>query len=77
MIKQDFQVRMIDEFNELNSRMVKLALFITTDMFLSLPGHKQKLMQWQYSAMQSYHEALSERIKCEGYDPYTGHELEG
>ena len=69
--------RMLQEFKELNGRTEKLAAFTNSQTFMQLPPHKQKLMLWQYSAMRSYQEVLGERIKCEGYDPITGDELEG
>ena len=69
--------RMLQEFKELNGRADKLEAFTDGQIFPGLPPHKQKLMLWQYSAMRSYQEALGERIKCEGYDPMTGNELEG
>ena len=59
---QEYQIRMLEEYKQLNDRVEKL--------------HKQILQRWQLSAMKSYRDALKRRCLAEGFSPLTGDGLE-
>jgi hypothetical protein len=55
--------RVVDEFNELNTRIGKLDVFIhENDVFHTLPEEDQGLLTRQLDAMSEYADILGERI---------------
>lgn len=59
---QDFQKRVIEEKNELDSRIEKLGAFGLSETFAKLPGDEQGRMIRQLAMMEGYSEALGQRI---------------
>lgn len=59
---KDFEQRMLEELKELEERKGKLLKALNEEEIENTVGTKQYcLMQWQYSAMHSYYNALIER----------------
>mgnify|MGYP003179528509 CR=1 FL=1 len=67
---QGYQIRMLEEYKQLNDRVEKL------EKFSKMEVHKQILQRWQLSAMKSYRDALKRRCLAEGFSPLTGDGLE-
>ena len=63
---EDYQKRMIDEYVELQDKIIKLDAFTQGSQFIELPDVKKMAMFWQLSAMQSYLKALGSRCILEG-----------
>lgn len=63
---EDYQKRMIDEYVELQDKIIKLDAFTQDSQFIELPDAKKMAMFWQLSAMQSYLKALGSRCILEG-----------
>lgn len=59
---KDFVVRLLDERNELHTKMAKLHDFIESDEAQSIDKVMLGLMRVQYQAMKTYHSVLDERI---------------
>lgn len=56
---QGYQIRMLEEYKQLNDRVEKLGKFINeSPVFSKMEVHKQILQRWQLSAMKSYRDAL-------------------
>lgn len=66
MKMEDYQKRMIDEYVELQDKIIKLDAFTHGSQFAGLPDAKKRAMFWQWSAMQSYLKALGSRCILEG-----------
>lgn len=63
---EDYQKRMIDEYVELQDKIIKLDAFTHGSQFIELSDAKKMAMFWQLSAMQSYLKALGSRCILEG-----------
>lgn len=63
---EDYQKRMIDEYIELQDKIIKLDDFTQGSQFSGLPDAKKMTIFWQLSAMQSYLKALGSRCILEG-----------
>ena len=63
---EDYQKRMIDEYVELQDKIIKLDAFTRGSQFIEFPDAKKMAMFWQLSAMQSYLKALGSRCILEG-----------
>lgn len=63
---EDYQKRIIDEYVELQDKIIKLDAFTHGPQFVELPDAKKVAMFWQLSAMQSYLKALGSRCILEG-----------
>lgn len=59
---QDFQLRVIEERQSLDEKRVKLAVFISGDLFKSLPLDEQDRLRRQLDVMDAYSQILCERI---------------
>jgi hypothetical protein len=59
---KDFVVRLLDERNELHTKMAKLHDFIESDEAQSIDKVMLGLMRVQYQAMKTYSTVLYERI---------------
>ena len=66
MKMEDYQKRMIDEYVELQDKIIKLDAFTQGPQFAGLPDAKKMTIFWQLSAMQSYLKALGSRCILEG-----------
>lgn len=74
---QGYQIRMLEEYKQLDDRVEKLDKFINeSPVFFKMEVHKQMLQRWQLSAMKSYRDALKRRCLAEGFSPLTGDGLE-
>lgn len=74
---QGYQIRMLEEYKQLNDWVEKLEKFINeSPVFSKMEVHKQILQRWQLSAMKSYRDALKRRCLAEGFSPLTGDGLE-
>ncbi len=60
---QPYQQRVIEEEEELESKLGKLMIFIKSDQCSCLPIEQQDLLNMQYYAMEPYSHVLSLRIK--------------
>lgn len=66
---EDFQIRLLNERNELKERLTKLKTALLTDNFRSKVGVRQyNLMVKQCRHMKGYLSTLEERIKDIGID---------
>ena len=72
---QGYQIRMLEEYKQLNDRVEKLEKFINESPVFS-KMEVQILQRWQLSAMKSYRDALKRRCLAEGFSPLTGDGLE-
>ena len=64
---EEFQKRMIAEYNELNDRVEKLKKFINENpLFDKLDKQERKYQVWQYAAMREYRTALANRLIHQG-----------
>jgi len=59
----DFQQRVIDECDELESKIDKLIEFMHGDIYPALPATEQGLLMVQLSHMKSYADTLRSRIE--------------
>ncbi len=60
---EDYQKRLLDEYNELKERMSKLADVLNDDEISEKVGYRQyKLMDKQLYGMEAYFVALEERL---------------
>lgn len=59
---EDFQIRVIDERDQLSEKLDKLDSFIESDRFQDLHWRDRHLLTRQAVCMQSYKEILDERI---------------
>ncbi len=60
---EDYQKRLLDEYNELKERMSKLADVLNDDEISEKVGYRQyKLMDKQLYGMEEYFVALEERL---------------
>ena len=57
--------RMITERTELSTKCDALLVFLSGDVFKSLPKEKKDLMHEQYAAMREYLDVLDKRISLE------------
>ena len=74
---QEYQIRMLEEYKQLDDRVEKLDKFINeSPVFFKMEVHKQMLQRWQLSAMKSYRDALKRRCLAEGFSPLTGDGME-
>ena len=60
---QDFQVRVIDEKQQLDSRLDKLESFLSTETFNRLPMTEQHRLRHQADLMDQLSLVLGERIE--------------
>lgn len=56
------QQRVVDEMNELDEKLGKLASFLATPIFIGLQADEQKRLIRQHGVMLEYSAILSERI---------------
>lgn len=63
---EDFKKRMLNEYVELQDKIIKLDTFTHSVQFTELPDAKKMTIFWQMSAMQSYLKALGSRCILEG-----------
>ena len=59
---QAFQQRVVDERNELTSKLDKLTEFLKSEIFKALPTDEQTRLQKQHAVMNEYANILAERI---------------
>lgn len=59
---QPHQQRVVDERHELIFKVEKLAVFLTGDVFKTLPKDEQERLDRQYRIMSEYDAVLKERI---------------
>lgn len=59
-----YQIRVVDEKQELDAKIEKLECFVSTQTFLDLSSEERARMMRQYSAMKAYSEILGERISA-------------
>ena len=60
---KDYQLRVIDESNDLAAKRLRLETFINSDGFLKASDIEQRLLARQKTQMKAYHETLRERIQ--------------
>ena len=63
----DFQMRVINERNELADKVSKLILFIASDKFLEVPQNEKERLKAQLASMIPYLFILVDRISW--FDP--------
>lgn len=61
----DYIKRMINEFNELRERYIKLNIFINGDKFKQLDQVQQHLLKLQHTTMDAYINILGSRLNYE------------
>lgn len=61
---EDYQNRVIEEHQDLNSKYHKLTGFVLSKDFLALPSEERTLLMMQQRAMAEYRNCLRERIKA-------------
>lgn len=62
-----FQVRMVNEYRELNDRVEKLEKFINENSLFDKLDKKEKIYQvWQLAGMKDYRAALANRLIHQG-----------
>ena len=64
---EDFVKRMLDEFKELDERVMKLGVFLNGDIYKTLSIDEQRDMYDQWHAMVLYKSALGRRLIRQGY----------
>lgn len=64
---EDYVKRMLDEFKELDERVMKLGAFLHGDVFKTLPIEEQSDMYDQWHAMVLYKSALGKRLTRKGF----------
>jgi hypothetical protein len=65
---KDYKERMKVEYKELDEKATKLASFLDSETFNTLPEEKQTLMHQQLAAMTEYINVLGRRCKLEGIE---------
>lgn len=63
---EDFKKKVLNEYVELQDKIIKLDTFTNSTQFTELPDAKKMTIFWQMSAMQSYLKALGSRCILEG-----------
>ena len=63
-VMQEYQKRVVEERDELGTRVGKLKSFITTGVFKALDEEEQVRMKMQVVLMVAYLEVLNERIEA-------------
>ena len=56
-------LKLEDEFQELNKKMIKLKDFINSNNYIALSDESQSLLFIQYAAMRTYGSCLVSRMK--------------
>lgn len=64
---EDFVKRMLDEFKELDERVMKLGVFLNGEIYKTLSIDEQRDMYDQWHAMVLYKSALGRRLIRQGY----------
>ena len=64
---EEYVNRMLDEFKELDERIMKLGVFLNGNIFGTLPIEEQQDMYDQWHAMILYKSALGRRLIRKGY----------
>lgn len=59
--------RMLNEFKELDERVMKIVVFINSEKYLTLSLEEQRDLCDQYHAMVLYKSALGKRLISRGY----------
>ena len=59
----ELYLKLEDEFQELNQKMIKLKDFIDSNKYLALSDESQSLLFIQYEAMRTYGSCLVSRMK--------------
>ena len=59
----EIYLKLEDEFQELNQKMIKLKDFIDSNKYLTLSDESQSLLFIQYEAMRTYGSCLVSRMK--------------
>ena len=60
--------RLLREYTELDERLVKMSIFMTTSHYADLEPVAQGLLGEQKAAMQHYHQVLKQRLDLMGHD---------
>jgi len=60
--------RILREYTELDERLVKMSIFMTTSHYAGLEPVAQGLLGEQKAAMQHYHQVLKTRLEMMGHD---------
>ncbi len=60
--------RLLREYTELDERLVKMSIFMTTNHYAGLEPVAQSLLGEQKAAMQHYHQVLKTRLEMIGHD---------
>ena len=63
IITPEYQQRVIDEKAELDERLAKLKVFLTSKTFNLLPFHDRELLEYQSEVMEQLSLVLGKRIK--------------
>ena len=74
---EDYKKRMIDEYIELQEKVMKLDTFTQSPKFADLHDAKKMAMFWQLSAMTSYLKALGSRCILDGISKELEKALKG
>ena len=64
---EDYVKRMLDEFKELDERVMKLGVFLDGEIYKTLPIEEQQDMYDQWHAMVLYKSALGRRLVHKGF----------
>lgn len=64
---EDYVKRMLDEFKELDERVMKLGVFLDGEIYKTLPIEEQQDMYDQWHAMVLYKSALGRRLVRKGF----------
>jgi len=64
LIMEQYQQRVVDEKNELDTRRGRLLLFFNSDLFRSLDQAEKDRLRTQYSVMGVYSDILNQRISA-------------
>ena len=59
----EMYLKLEDEFQELNQKMIKLKAFIDSNKYITLSDKSQSLLFIQYEAMRTYGSCLVSRMK--------------
>ena len=60
---QDFQKRVVQEYEQLHTRTVALGQFMLNKLYFDLDQSEQKRLYHQWKVMQEYGRILAERIE--------------
>jgi hypothetical protein len=66
-IMEEYVERMLNEFKELDERVMKIIAFIDSEKYLTLSLEEQRNLCDQYHAMVLYKSALGKRLIRRGY----------